>query len=154
LVAFEGDTMIAIFGGAHSGRDDGILATRAALFIRRDWDKALGRKKRAKRLPLRIGLSTGRAFVGLVGGQSRRDFVAAGDAVRDARALCDGAKPGQLLASGRTLAILAARFDALPLGERLLRRRMRTAVFDIVGEDVDAEAGTTPPKSERPQGRA
>jgi class 3 adenylate cyclase len=103
--------------------------------MRAEWDAAVAKLLPDEKLPLRIGLNTGRALVGLVGQEPRLDYTAVGEPVNVAAWLSGIATPGQLLISGKTLAAVGARFDVNPLGERILRTgRDKVPVFEVLGE--------------------
>jgi class 3 adenylate cyclase len=75
--------------------------------------------------------------VGLVGRESRPSYTAVGEGVHVASWLAGTAMPGQVLITGKTLAVIGARFDTMPLGERLIRPpRDKVAAFEVVDEDI------------------
>lgn len=134
---FVGDSVMAIFGAPYTKGDDGLRAVRTALAMREEWDKCLAKVLPGEKLPLRIGLNTGRVLAGTVGSQARLDFTAVGEPVNVAFWLCQIASAGQILISGKTLAAIGARFDVTPLGERILRTgTAKVPVFEVLGEDV------------------
>ena len=51
--------------------------------------------------------------------------------------LASTAGPGQVLITGKPLAAIGARFDVMPLGERVVRSpKDKVAVFEVIEEDV------------------
>ncbi|HSP79335.1 MAG TPA: adenylate/guanylate cyclase domain-containing protein, partial [Myxococcaceae bacterium] len=135
--AFVGDTLRALFGAPTPKGDDAVRAVRAALALRADWERHMASRPLDERCELRIGLSTTRALVGLVGPESRPSYAAVGEGVHLASWVAGTAMPGQVLITGKTLAVIGARFDVMPLGERLVRPpRDKVAVFEVVDEDV------------------
>jgi class 3 adenylate cyclase len=62
-----------------------------------------------------------------------------GEAVDLAHALCDTAQVDQVLMTAKTLAVVGARFDVSPLGERSLGApAQKLAVFEVLDEDSDS----------------
>ncbi|PTL81351.1 adenylate/guanylate cyclase domain-containing protein [Vitiosangium sp. GDMCC 1.1324] len=137
LEAFFGESLRALFGVLHPKTDDAVRAVRAALALRADWERSMARRPVDERCELRIGINTTRALVGLVGPESRPSYTAVGEGVNVASLLAATAAPGQVLITGKTLAVIGARFDVMPLGERLLRPpRDKVAAFEVSDEDV------------------
>jgi class 3 adenylate cyclase len=132
-----GDALVAFFGAPDSREDDAIRAVRTALAMRAEWEKLMVSRPESERCPLRIGLTTGRALIGVVGSEARYDYTALGEPVDVATWLSASAMPSQVLMTGKTLAAVGARFDVVPLGERILRPpKDKVPVFEVLGEDV------------------
>lgn len=90
-----------------------------------------------ERCALRIGLHTTRALVGMIGSEVRQDFTAVGEGMGVAGWLAATGNPGQVLMTGKVLAATGARFDVMPLGERVVRPpRDKVAVFEAIEEDM------------------
>ncbi|HEY2799753.1 MAG TPA: adenylate/guanylate cyclase domain-containing protein [Chthoniobacterales bacterium] len=91
---FIGDAVMAVFlGGAETAERVFACARQLITVIRREvevegWPLALG-----------IGIHRGRAIVGSIGSDTRRDFTAIGHTVNLASRLCDRAGQWQILAS-------------------------------------------------------
>ncbi|EPX61446.1 Adenylate cyclase [Cystobacter fuscus DSM 2262] len=137
LEGLLGESMRAIFGALQNRPDDAVHAVRAALALRSDWDRHMARRPADERCALRIGVNTAKVLVGMVGPDSRPSLCAVGEGVNVATWLAGSAEPGQLLVTGKTLAVTGARFDVVPLGERLLRPpRDKVAAFEVLDEDV------------------
>jgi adenylate cyclase len=119
-----GDGIMALFipgfvGGAHAS-----VAVDAARSI-----------LRAVNLPVGVGLHTGPAWVGFVGGVDEvRDFTALGDAVNVASRLGSEAGARELLMSAAT--VVAARVSTDGLEARRLGLRGRTEPLDAWAETV------------------
>jgi adenylate cyclase len=128
----------ATFGTPTAKGDDAIRAVRCAMTLKTEWERTQASKPARERFSIRAGLATGKALVGTLGTSARIDACAVGEPVQLARWLSDSGAPGQILMTGKTLAQVGARFDAVPLGERpLLSSRQRTAVFEVLDEDSD-----------------
>lgn len=137
LEGFLGESLRAIFGAPYPKSDDAVRAVRAALAMRSDWERYMARRPMDERCELRFGINTTRALVGLVGPDSRPTYAAVGEGVNVATWLAATAMPGQVLITGKTLAVIGARFDVVPLGERLIRApRDKVAAFEVMDEDV------------------
>ncbi len=137
LEAFFGESLRALFGAPSSKPDDAVRAVRAALALRADWERTMARRPTEERCELRIGINTARVLAGLVGPESRPSYSAVGEGVNVASWLAATAMPGQVLITGKTLAVIGARFDVVPLGERLIRSpRDKVAAFEVMDEDI------------------
>jgi class 3 adenylate cyclase len=135
--AFLGESVRALFGVPSAKPDDPVRAVRAGLALRTDWQRAMARRPVDERCELRIAIHTTKGFVGMVGPDSRLDLSAVGEGVPVAGWLASTAAPGQVLITGKTLASIGARFDVLPLGERLVRPpKDKVAAFEVLEEDV------------------
>jgi class 3 adenylate cyclase len=137
---FTGDAVMALFGAPYGRGDDAIRAVRTAMALKAEWERFTQLRPAQERLPLKVALNTGKVLAGTVGTEARLDYTAIGEPVSVASWLCTTAQPGQVLVTGKTLAAVGARFDATPLGERILHGRSRIAVFEVVEED--SESGT------------
>ncbi|KFE68969.1 FHA domain-containing protein [Hyalangium minutum] len=137
--AFVGESVRALFGFPSAKQDDSVRAVRAGLALRADWLRAMSRRPADERCELRIAIHTTKGLVGMIGPDSRLDLGAVGEGVPVAGWLASTAAPGQVLITGKTLASIGARFDVLPLGERLVRPpKDKVAAFEVLEEDVPA----------------
>jgi adenylate cyclase len=135
--AFLGDSVRALFGMPYGKMDDAVRAVRAGLALRADWQRAMTRRPADERCELRIGIHTTKALVGMVGAEPRLDLAVVGEGVPVAAWLAATGEPGQVLITGKTLASVGARFDVMPLGERVLRApKDKMAAFEVLEEDV------------------
>jgi adenylate cyclase len=129
-----GDGVMALFipgfvtGGDHAGA--AVTAARTVL--------------QSVTLPVGVGVHTGEAWVGFVGGvEDVLDFTALGDAVNVASRLGSEAGPAELLVSAA--AASAARVETAALESRRLELRGRTEPLDAWAEHIDTEAAATAP---------
>jgi class 3 adenylate cyclase len=137
--AFVGESVRALFGFPSAKQDDSVRAVRAGLALRADWNRAMSRRPADERCELRIAIHTTKGLVGMIGPDSRLDLGAVGEGMPVAGWLASTASPGQVLITGKTLASIGARFDVLPLGERLVRPpKDKVAAFEVLEEDVPA----------------
>lgn len=120
---FRGDGFMALFGAPRAHGDDTARALRAALALR---GQASGYSQSVRArfgfpLALRIGIHTGRVWVGSIGSDRRRDYTAEGSTVGVAARLERLAAPGQILVSGETADRVGSRFELAELGRRSLQ---------------------------------
>ncbi|MBN1204840.1 MAG: FHA domain-containing protein [Myxococcaceae bacterium] len=135
--AFLGEALRALFGVPAGKPDDAVRAVRAGLALRADWQRTMARRPVEERCELRVGIHTTKGLVGMIGPEARLDLTAVGEGVPVAGWLAATASPGQVLITGKTLASIGARFDVLPLGERLIRPpKDRVAAFEVLEEDI------------------
>jgi class 3 adenylate cyclase len=137
-----GDGVMAFWGAPELQEDHAERAVEAARTIAHviAEDNARLRAKGGIPVRVRVGIHTGSATVGNVGGPSRMSYTIVGDTVNSAERLCDLAKqaaPGQsdvvVLLSGDTAAELSDGFEIVPFGEHVLRgRQQATEIFRLV----------------------
>ena len=123
--AYMGDGICAYFGVPTAHEDDPERAARAALRIvevvreyARDVEQAWG----IERFHVRVGINTGPAAVGVVGGVDHQT-VAFGDTTNVAARLQTVAAPGTIAVGEESARRLAHRFRLEPLGELAVRGR-------------------------------
>jgi adenylate cyclase len=134
---FLGESMRALFGVPYAKGDDAVRAVRAALALRADWERGMARRPQDERCELRIALHSTKALVGMIGTEARTEYTAVGEGMGVAGWLASTAAPGQVLMTGKLLAATGARFDVMPLGERVVRPpRDKVAVFEVIEEDM------------------
>ena len=95
IVQFAGDAVMAIWNAPLRQPDHALRAARAGLRLQ----AAVGAiaSDRPDQPRFRVGLNTGPALVGNVGGQAMRSFTAIGDAINLAARLQTFAEPGQVV---------------------------------------------------------
>ncbi|HEX7346775.1 MAG TPA: adenylate/guanylate cyclase domain-containing protein [Candidatus Limnocylindrales bacterium] len=126
-----GDGVMALFLPAFAGGDEGAKAIDAARRI-----------LRSVQLPVGIGVHTGDAWVGFVGGvDGVMDFTALGDAVNVASRLGSEAGAGEILMSAA--AVDAASIPTEGLVARRLELRGRSEPLDAWAEQVSRAVPST-----------
>ena len=93
-----GDEVMAFFGAPLHGRDHPKRAISTALEVMREVKAVAARDK----FGVGIGISTGEAFVGNVGGKDVTDYTVLGDTVNIAARLQGAAAPGVILLAQET----------------------------------------------------
>lgn len=125
-----GDGIMAIFLPGFVGGQHAPAAVDAARQILRD-----------VALPVGVGVHTGEAWVGFVGGiEGVMDFTALGDPVNVASRLGSEAGPGELLISASTVDAAGLTTDGLEL--RRLELRGRSTPLDVWAERAEVGAAT------------
>jgi len=114
---YSGDGILFRFGWPQAHEDDPALALTAAL----DIVHAVGRLEESRRLVIRVGVHSGLAVVGVLGGADRPATMAVGETVNVAARLQALAEPGTVVASAAALASVETSFDVTPLGHLELR---------------------------------
>lgn len=137
-----GDGIMIIFNDPILCDEPALRAVRLALAMRlamrpltEEWRK-LGHD-----LGFGVGVSLGYATLGMVGFEGRYDYTANGSAVNLAARLCDEARDGQILISGRAYATLDGAIEVEPLGSLDLKGFHRPIEAHSVVSFTDAEPG-------------
>ena len=137
-----GDGIMIIFNDPILCDEPALRAVRLALTMRlamrpltEEWRK-LGHD-----LGFGVGVSLGYATLGMVGFEGRYDYTANGSAVNLAARLCDEARDGQILISGRAYASLDGAIEVEPLGSLELKGFHRPIEAHSVVSLTDAEPG-------------
>lgn len=128
---YIGDSIMAFWMPALTDGDPSVRAVHAALTIARLLAEDNRRRRADGRPPIRIrvGIHTGLALVGNIGGKDRVDFTVVGDTVNVAQRLqeyarnIDGVADCVVLASGETAAAVAAEERGTPVGPLPIRGR-------------------------------
>jgi adenylate cyclase len=129
---FAGDAIMAVFNALDDQPDHPLRAARAGLAMRDLTEEIATRHPTWPRF--RIGVNTGPAVIGNVGGADQRSFAAIGDTTNVAARLQSTALPGQVLASSSTIARLEGAVDVRSIGTRSLKGKGdEVDVFELVG---------------------
>jgi class 3 adenylate cyclase len=116
---FAGDGVLGVFNAAGGESDHAERAVRAGLSI---IDAASKVATANPDWPMfRVGVNTGRAVVGNVGVEGRRNFTVIGDTTNVAARLLAAAERGSVVASATTWAALDGRVDGVALGAIALK---------------------------------
>jgi len=103
VTSVSGRGLQAMFGAPEAHEDDPERALRAAY-------RALSAGSTAEPQGLRIGIESGPALVGPIGGGAKVEYIALGDVVTTAAALQATARPGSILVGPATRAVTAHLF--------------------------------------------
>jgi len=103
VTSVSGRGLQAMFGAPEAHEDDPERALRAAY-------RAMSAASTAESQGLRIGIESGPALVGPIGGGAKIEYIALGDVVSTAAALQAAARPGSILVGPATRAVTAHLF--------------------------------------------
>jgi adenylate cyclase len=136
---FIGDGIMIFFGDPESRgeKEDALACIRMALAMRRrmselqeEWlDQGLSRP-----LHVRMGINTGFCTVGNFGSENRLDYTIVGGEVNATARLETAARPGQILISHSTYALVSDDVHCRPVGEIALKGIPQALkVYEVVG---------------------
>jgi adenylate cyclase len=109
-----GDAVMATFNTKGNQPDHALRAARAALALQRAANELTREHPDWPRL--RVGVNSGSARVGVVGGEGKREYTALGDAVNLASRLEGKARAGEVVVGEETYRALPDGTSAKPLG--------------------------------------
>ncbi|MBL7259374.1 adenylate/guanylate cyclase domain-containing protein [Actinoplanes sp. LDG1-01] len=137
VVQFVGDALMALFNAPARQPDHALRAARAALRMQEEVNRiAAGRPQWPR---FRVGINTGEALVGNIGGEALRNFNAMGDAVNVAARLESRAEPGQVVIGASTYDRIGDCAKVTALGELIVKGRVQPVgayvLHDLTGED-------------------
>jgi adenylate cyclase len=125
-----GDEVMAFFGAPLHWQDHPNRAVAAARQIQR----ALAQLPADASVDVGIGISTGSAFVGNVGGKDFTDYTVLGDTVNVAARLQGAAAPGEILLADETYSQVSEQFPAAQRRELDLKGKSETVIaWEIAG---------------------
>ena len=124
-----GDEVMAFFGAPLHAHDHPKRAISTALEIMREVKAVAARDK----IGVGIGISTGEAFVGNVGGKEITDYTVLGDTVNVAARLQGAAAPGEILIAEETFAQVADEFPNAIRRELELKGKSETVIAWEIG---------------------
>jgi adenylate cyclase len=113
VVQFVGDAVMALFNAPKPLADHAVAAARAGLAMQAAVSEEAAEHPDWPRF--RVGINTGPALVGNIGGQVR-NFTAIGDTTNLAARLEGIAEPGQVVVGASTYAALGDQAVVTPLG--------------------------------------
>jgi ABC-type oligopeptide transport system substrate-binding subunit/class 3 adenylate cyclase len=143
-----GDGILALFGAPTAHEDDAERALRAALRIVEDieaFSKDVNQSFGVSSLAVRVGVNTGAVVVGPVGGGSRVEYGATGDAVNVAARLQSAAVPGSVLAGEETRRLAEAHFtwgERMPLMLKGKADEVRASVLRAIAAPTRLDVDT------------
>ncbi len=114
IESFAGDGLMAIFNAVGDQPDHAVRATRAAFGLL-DAISGLAAERNEPIPGFHIGLNSGTAFVGSIGGAGRQAFSAIGDTTNLGSRLLGVAGPGEVVIGERTWQLLGDTASGTPL---------------------------------------
>jgi class 3 adenylate cyclase len=144
LDKYLGDGILSFFGDPIPFEDHAERAVATAFEMLVEVDKLRGTWMRSEEeLSVGVGISTGYVTVGHIGSTTRTDYTVIGNHVNVAARLADAAKPGQILASERTVASVQDQVDWHPVEDLVMKGVKRSVkVFELT-----EKAASAPPRS-------
>jgi class 3 adenylate cyclase/uncharacterized membrane protein affecting hemolysin expression len=136
LDKFLGDGVMCVFGAPIARPDHAMQAVRTALDMQAGIAALSARFSLAGRPPIAVGIgvSAGQVVAGTVGSEDRMEYTAIGDSVNLAARLESIAKPGQILISQQTLAMVDDRVQAKAMGAvRVKGKEEEVEVYEVIG---------------------
>ena len=127
IIQFAGDAIVAVWNAPVEQPRHALAAARTALEMQRAIEEIIAEDRSLPRF--RVGIATGAALVGNVGGEQLRNYVAHGDAVNLAARLQTGATAGHVVISAPTYALIRDLATVRPLGR-----------FRVKGKSEEVEA--------------
>src|SRR5262245_1388720 len=136
LDKFLGDGVMCVFGAPIARHDHAMQAIRTALDMQAGIAALSQRFVAQGRSPIAvgIGMSAGEVVAGTVGSENRMEYTAIGDSVNLAARLESLARPGQVLISQQTLAMVDDRVQAKAMGSvRVKGKEEEVEVYEVIG---------------------
>ena len=132
---FIGDCVMAVWGTPESHGDDPLRAVLAAeelvKFLREANPRWLSRF--GVEIHLSMGINTGQAVAGNLGGEARMEYTVIGDAVNIAARLQSLAGPDQIVVSDSTAGRVGAERKLNHLGDKVLKgRSVATPIYEVI----------------------
>jgi adenylate cyclase len=148
LDKYIGDAIMAVFGAPLDMPDHCLRAIKAALEMRDQLEAFNADRKEGPTIRIRIGINSGKAVAGELGGINKKEYTVLGDTVNTASRLESSvAKPMQVVVGENTYNATKAHFDFRSLGPATLKGKERTVeVYEVLGP-IGMAAGAAPPPS-------
>jgi adenylate cyclase len=148
LDKYIGDAIMAVFGAPLDMPDHCVRAIKAALEMRDQLEAFNADRKEGPTIRIRIGINSGKAVAGELGGINKKEYTVLGDTVNTASRLESSvAKPMQVVVGENTYNATKAHFDFRSLGPATLKGKERTVeVYEVLGP-IGMAAGATPPSA-------
>src|SRR6266851_214645 len=148
LDKYIGDAIMAVFGAPLDMPDHCVRAIKAALEMRDQLEAFNADRKEGPTIRIRIGINSGKAVAGELGGINKFEYTVLGDTVNTASRLESSvAKPMQVVVGENTYNAAKAQFDFKSLGPATLKGKERTVeVYEVLGP-IGMAAGAAPPPS-------
>jgi adenylate cyclase len=148
LDKYIGDAIMAVFGAPLDMPDHCLRAIKAALEMRDQLEAFNADRKEGPTIRIRIGINSGKAVAGELGGINKKEYTVLGDTVNTASRLESSvAKPMQVVVGENTYNATKAHFDFKSLGPATLKGKERTVeVYEVLGP-IGMAAGATPPSA-------
>jgi adenylate cyclase len=151
LDKYIGDAIMAVFGAPLDMPDHAVRAIRTALEMRDRLEEFNSERKEGPTLKIRIGINSGKAVAGEIGGINKKEYTVLGDTVNTASRLESSvARPMTVVIGENTYEAVKDQFLCKSLGSANLKGKSKTvAVYEVLGP-----AGVAADATPRPSGAA
>ena len=145
LDKYIGDAIMAVFGAPLDMPDHCVRAIKAALEMRDQLEAFNSEHKDGPTIRIRIGINSGKAMAGELGGINKKEYTVLGDTVNTASRLESSvAKAMQVVVGENTYNATKAHFDFKSLGPATLKGKERTVeVYEVLGS-IGMAVGAAP----------
>ncbi|HUG54990.1 MAG TPA: adenylate/guanylate cyclase domain-containing protein [Vicinamibacteria bacterium] len=149
LDKYIGDAIMAVFGAPLDMPDHSERAIRAALEMRDQLESFNADRKEGPTIRIRIGINSGKAVAGELGGINKKEYTVLGDTVNTASRLESSvAKPMAVVVGENTYNAVKDLFEFRSLGPATLKGKERTVeVYEVLSLAGAAAAATPPPSA-------
>jgi adenylate cyclase len=146
LDKYIGDAIMAVWGAPLDMADHAVRAIKAALEMREQLE-VFNTERKEPTLRIRIGINSGKAVAGEIGGINKKEYTVLGDTVNTASRLESSvAKPMTIVIGENTYNAVREQFECKSLGPATLKGKERTVeVYEVLGP-VGMAAGVSPPR--------
>jgi adenylate cyclase len=149
LDKYIGDAIMAVFGAPLDMPDHCVRSIKAALEMRDQLEAFNSEHKDGPTIRIRIGINSGKAMAGELGGINKKEYTVLGDTVNTASRLESSvAKPMTVVVGENTYQAAREFFEFKSLGPATLKGKSRTVeVYEVLGPIGAAASATTPPSA-------
>jgi adenylate cyclase len=152
LDKYIGDAIMAVFGAPLDMPDHAARSIKAAMEMMERLEEFNADRKEGPNIRIRIGINTGKAVAGELGGANKKEYTVLGDTVNTASRLESSvAKPMMVVIGENTYTATKGQFDFRSLGPATLKGKERTVevyeVLGAVGRMASDDTPMTPPPS-------
>ena len=149
LDKYIGDAIMAVFGAPLDMPDHCVRSIKAAVEMRDQLEAFNSEHKDGPTIRIRIGINSGKAMAGELGGINKKEYTVLGDTVNTASRLESSvAKPMQVVVGENTYLAAREHFEFRSLGPATLKGKSRTVeVYEVLGAIGAAASATSPPSA-------
>ena len=149
LDKYIGDAIMAVFGAPLDMPDHCVRSIKAALEMRDQLEAFNADRKDETTIRIRIGINSGKAVAGELGGINKKEYTVLGDTVNTASRLESSvAKPMQVVVGENTYLAAREHFEFRSLGPATLKGKSRTVeVYEVLGPIGATASATSPPSA-------
>ncbi len=153
LDKYIGDAIMAVWGAPLDMADHEVRSIKAALEMRDALESFNADRKEGPTIRIRIGINSGKAVAGELGGINKKEYTVLGDTVNTASRLESSvAKPMTVVIGENTYNAVKDQFQCRSMGPATLKGKERTVeVYEVLGPVTHLvssdETPVTPPPS-------